>query len=148
MKKINYAKVRDVKSPVRAHSTDAGIDFFIPEDFEETTLEWGDDVLIPSGIKFDVLTQHMLLNLNKSGVASKHGLIIGACVIDEPYQGEIHLNLIKATKGEVTLKPGDKILQSVLIPVDYSIPNEVPVSELFSEETERGEGWAGSTGTS
>ena len=30
-KKIQFTKIRDVKSPARAHSHDAGTDFFIPE---------------------------------------------------------------------------------------------------------------------
>lgn len=29
---LKYCKVRDVKSPCRAHPTDAGIDFFVPND--------------------------------------------------------------------------------------------------------------------
>ena len=28
---LKYCKIREVKSPARAHSTDAGIDFFVPE---------------------------------------------------------------------------------------------------------------------
>ena len=48
---LRYTKVREVKDPVRAHRTDAGIDFFIPNDFKETILMPNEDVLIDSGIK-------------------------------------------------------------------------------------------------
>ena len=37
METLKYCKVREVKSPVRAHAEDAGIDFYIPEDIDEQT---------------------------------------------------------------------------------------------------------------
>lgn len=98
----------------------------------------------------DVPKGHMFTAFNKSGVATKKGLQIGACVVDENYQGEIHINLIKISKagGEIWIRPGDKVIQLVLVPVNYSMPNEVPFDELFDEVSDRGAGWAGSTGTS
>lgn len=46
---LKYSKVRDVKDPVRAHvGVDAGIDFFVPRDFEEMQLKPNENVLIPS----------------------------------------------------------------------------------------------------
>ena len=50
---LKFCKVADVKSPTRAHSTDAGIDFFVPNDFIETLLKPGCSILIPSGIKVE-----------------------------------------------------------------------------------------------
>ena len=32
METLKYCKVRKVKSPARAHATDAGLDWFVPED--------------------------------------------------------------------------------------------------------------------
>lgn len=107
METLKYCKVRKVKTPTRAHATDAGIDFFVPEDLTaevmakkcETTgcdveMELADDgktvkcfilkpnesILIPSGIKMKVPEGYMLQYNNKSGVASKRGLLVGACV--------------------------------------------------------------------
>ena len=37
METLKYCKVRKVKSPVRAHASDAGIDFYIPEDIQHDT---------------------------------------------------------------------------------------------------------------
>ena len=37
--KLEYCKSRKVKSPTRAHVTDAGIDFFVPEDLTIETME-------------------------------------------------------------------------------------------------------------
>lgn len=93
---MKFSKVREVKSPCRAHDTDAGIDFFIPEDFVSTKMKVGDSVLIPSGIKVNVPKGYMLTAFNKSGVATKKGLSVGACVVDE---SEIETN-----KGFIKVK--------------------------------------------
>ena len=48
---MKFAKVRDVKSPVRGTAKSAGIDFFVPNDCQVIKLFPQRDVLIPSGIK-------------------------------------------------------------------------------------------------
>ena len=49
---LKFIKTRDVKSPVRGHRTDAGIDFFVPNDYGESCyLKPGEDVLVDSGIR-------------------------------------------------------------------------------------------------
>ena len=68
---MRYTKVKDVKNPTRAHETDAGIDFFVPNDFETVTLKPGEDVLIDSGIKVIVPKGYALIFKEKSGVAAK-----------------------------------------------------------------------------
>lgn len=35
---LKICKVRNVKTPCRAHATDAGIDFFVPEDIDMVTM--------------------------------------------------------------------------------------------------------------
>ena len=78
----------------------------------------------------------------------KKGLMVGACVVDSDYQGEIHLHLINASNKTVTILPGDKLVQFLLVPVNHC---EVEVVEnhedLFDRETTRGSGGFGSTGT-
>lgn len=113
-----YCKVRDVKNPTRAHRTDAGIDLYIPNDFKETTLKVGDSILVPSGIKIKLPENTAGIFFNKSGIAKK-GLIVGAQVVDEQYSGEIHIQLIKVTGEPVTIFPGDKVAQLLVMPVFY-----------------------------
>ena len=145
---IKFAKIRNVKSPSRGSAGSAGIDFFIPEDFIERTLRPGEDVLIPSGIKVLIPHNHALIAYNKSGVATKKHLIVGACVIDEDYTGEIHLHMINVGKTAVILQPGDKIVQFVVQQMYYSPVNEISsVEELYKNfKTTRGSGGFGSTG--
>jgi dUTP pyrophosphatase len=114
-----YNKIRDVKDPVRAHRTDAGIDLFIPNDFKETTLKIGDSVLIPSGIRIKLPENTAGIFFNKSSVAKK-GIIFGATLVDEGYNGEVHIHLIKVSGEPVTIKAGDKVAQLVVMPVLYT----------------------------
>ena len=171
--KLEYCKSRKVKSPTRAHSTDAGIDFFIPEDLtvetmlktfettghnlsytlttdgfiDEITLEAGQSVLIPSGIHVKVPEGYALIYINKSGVGSKKNLHFGACVIDVGYQGECHINLCNVSNKTTKIKAGEKIIQALLYPISFAQPKEIAsLEELYSDGiSERGAGGFGST---
>lgn len=143
---MKFCKVRDVKSPQRSHETDAGIDFFIPNDFEQTQIFAHDSINIPSGIKVKIPHGYALIAFNKSGIATKLGLDVGANVVDEGYQGEIHLHLFNTTDHFVKLEKGQKIVQFILVPVNYEMLEEVSEEELFDSKSERGENGFGSTG--
>ena len=147
MEELKFSKIRKVKSPLRANPTDAGIDFFIPEDFGPKLIHPSECVLIPSGIKANVPKGHALIAFNKSGVASKKCLDKMAEVVDETYQGEIHINIINNGSNVQELNPGDKIIQFILIPVSYAVPTECKLEDLYEEKSSRGEGGFGSTGT-
>lgn len=160
---MKIAKVRDVKTPVRGTSKSAGIDFFVPNDYFEAHVESGMDILIPSGIKADIPEGYMLMAADKSGVVTsrtavvasgktaKPGsfdsvLIIGAKICDEDYQGEIHIHLINVGRQSVIIKPGMKIAQFILVPVNYEDVELVDEKDLFSKVSERGDGGFNSTG--
>lgn len=142
---MKIVKIRNVKTPNRGTKGSAGIDMYIPEDFIPVILSKGDSVLIPSGIRARVPEGHALIMDNKSGVATKMGLVVGADIVDSDYDGEIHLHLIKVTHGTVKLEPGMKIVQGLITPISHEAVEEV--DELPEIETERGSGAFGSTGT-
>ena len=144
---MKISKVREVKTPTRANSTDAGIDFFVPEDTKEFTLSPGDSCLIPSGIKVNVPEGFALVAFNKSGVAVKKSLHVGACVVDCGYQGEVHINLTNVGDCETDIHPGDKIVQFVLLPLGDPKVELVEENNLYESESSRGEGGFGSSGT-
>lgn len=160
---MKYSKIRKVKSPTRGTENSAGIDFYVPDEWNGGNtyiLEPGERILIPSGIKASVPEGYALIAFNKSGIATKTGMIVGACVVDEDYQGEIHLSLINTNSrgghwtgsgsmtpsGRVSINPGEKILQFVLIPVIYDMPVEVELKDLYEERSHRADGGFGSTG--
>ena len=70
-------------------------------------------ILIPSGIHVNLPENIFLKAENKSGIASKRSLIVGACVIDQDYEGEVHINLINTSMNNVIIKAGEKIVQFV-----------------------------------
>lgn len=160
---MKFCKVGDVKSPVRGTGKAAGIDFFVPNDFSATIYPH-DDLLIPSGIKAEIPEGYMLMAADKSGVvttniacyiagripkedAFESPVIIGAKIVDEDYQGEIHIHIINLGNKAVYIKPGMKIVQFILVPVSYEGLEEVPEAELFNRSSERGDGALGSTGS-
>lgn len=144
---MKFIKTRPVKSPVRGTGRSAGIDFFVPEDFKVRKIWPNEQVLIPSGIKVNVPYGYALIAFNKSGIATKNQLQVGACVVDEDYQGEVHLNVFNRGTEPIKIYAGMKLVQFILLAVNYSIPEEVySEEELYSGIiTERGEGGFGST---
>lgn len=147
---MKITKVRDVKTPVRGTDKSAGIDFFVPNDFPgEHYLATSQSINIPSGIHAKIPEGHALIVMNKSGVALKKGLQVGACVVDEDYQGEIHIHVTNIGDDLATIKPGEKLVQMLLVPVIYDIPELVDsLDNLYNgETTDRGAGGFGSTGT-
>lgn len=157
---MQVMKTRNVKTPTRGTSLSAGLDFYVPNDFfggddahsryaaSFVSLDPGDSILIPSGIKVKVPAGYALIAFNKSGVASRKNLSVGACVVDEDYTGEIHLHVFNHGNTVQTIGAGEKLIQFLLIPVSYA---EITVvqseQELYdSFDSERGEGGFGSTG--
>ncbi len=186
---LKFTKIREVKSPVRAHPTDAGIDFFIPTDlkFDNFTNQGTNlrkdswerhhdsvlisdsavrltkdmdtgyvkqimflghgSILIPLGVKVSFPKGYALIFFNKSGVAANKHLVVGSCVIDSDYQGELILNLNNICADRITVNAGDKIIQGILLPVEYATVEECPDEKsLYQEISDRGAGGFGSTG--
>ena len=145
--KLKVYRVREnAKLPVRAHRTDAGMDlFFCPEDEKGKTLFANESKLFQTGLKFEVPEGYMLEVKNKSSVASKLQLIVGACVVDSGYNGEVFVNLHNIGFRSQYLQPGQKLAQAVLVPVSYCELVESSTDDL-NEASTRGEGALGSTG--
>ena len=145
---MRVSRTRDVKLPTRGTDGSAGIDFYVPNDYPENlcTIAPGERFFIPSGVRVDVPDGCALIAFNKSGVALKKGLSVGACVVDSDYQGEVHLHLFNTTTMNQTIEPGEKVVQFLLMEVDHDIVEEVPSGELFRNPSSRGVGGFGSTG--
>ena len=116
---------------------------------EEILLLPGSKILIPSGIHVNLPTNVFLNAENKSGIASKRGLVRGACLIDNDYQGQIHINLLNPTCYNIKIKPGEKIVQFVpyFKPMMNTVIEYTSKEELYKDsESIRGEGGFGSSG--
>lgn len=107
-------------------------------------------VFIPSGIKVAVPEGYDLVVHNKSGIATKKGLLYGAHVVDEDYTGEIFLSIFNVSPDPVLIEWDKKITQLILRRVYYDSIEEVDLDELdtiyLSKNSTRGDGCLGSTG--
>lgn len=137
------------KIPVRAHPQDAGMDFFFcPEDDsnESVVIEPGESSIFATGVKVAVPRGHMLQIMNKSGIASKKQLLVGACVVDEGYTGEIFVNLHNTSHLPQAIQTGQKIAQGVFVQITKPLLWETVEDNIYGRETSRGDGSLGSTG--
>ena len=134
--------------PVRANPSDAGLD--LRYNGEWTSIQPGESKILSTGLKFGVPHGYMIQIMNRSGNAAKKQLIVGACVVDSGYDGEVFVNLHNIGTERRSVLPGDKIAQAVVIPV-------VPVRFLETSNDNlydwspitisgRGDGALGSTG--
>ena len=141
---------KNAKLPQRAHDTDAGMDlFFCAKNNAKKTLTLypRQSIIIPTGIKVEVPTGYMLEIKNKSSIASKRQLVVGACVVDAGYNGEVFVNLHNVGLQTQFFDEGDKIAQGVLIAVEYCTVEEVFDATVLNIDSSRGIGALGSTGT-
>lgn len=165
----------DVRKPEREFGN-AGIDFFIPK-YSETfvvafneknlvenadlyTNENGEHFIriaphgranIPSGIRSRFGVNIALEAHNKSGIATKFGLVFGASTVDASYQGIIHISLINTTNKTIEIPLGMKAVQFIPRLIDISdivVYDDMPFDEFYRdfEHTNRVEGAFGSTG--
>ena len=156
---LEYSRIRqDVVPPTRANPSDAGLDlFFNPEPIgiivhesnDSITIEPGQSVLVPTGYRFGVPHGYMLEIKNRSSVAYKRSLLVGACVVDSGYDGEVFVNLHNVGCEAQVLNPRDKIAQAVLVPVVPFRAMETQNGNLYGwypiTISDRGAGALGST---
>ena len=112
---LEYAKVRpNANNPDRANPSDAGLDvFYSPTAPTSVILNPGDSKIFETGLKFGVPHGYMLEVKNRSSIAAKKSLIVGACVIDSGYDGEVFINLHNVGSELQVVADGDKIAQLV-----------------------------------
>lgn len=147
--KLKVFKIREnAKLPVRAHATDAGMDlFWAPkDDVTAVVINPTDNMILETGLKMEIPKGYMLEIKNKSGIASKRNLVVGACVIDSGYDGEIMIDMHNIGREAKWIREGDKIAQAVLIPIEYPELEVVEDETLLNNESTRGVGGFGSTG--
>ena len=113
---------------------------------EPVTIAPGELVSIPTGIAIALPSAaYVALVFARSGLGVKHGIALsnGVGVIDSDYRGDIKVGLTNLSRTPYTISPADRIAQLAVVPVVQV--NPVPVADL--DETERGSGGFGSTGT-
>ncbi len=148
---IEFSRTRtNAFDPQRANPSDAGLDvFYSPEqDNQAIAITPGESSVIPTGLRFGVPHGYMLEVKNRSSVAAKRSLIVGACVVDSGYDGEVFVNLHNIGKETQYVRSGDKIAQLVMIPVVNFRAVQSTTGDLYRNPitiSDRGDGALGST---
>lgn len=140
IKKLNPLAV----IPSYGSASAAGADLYACEG-GEVTIKSGETKLIHTGIAMEIPDGYVGLVYARSGIAVKRGLApankVG--VIDSDYRGEIMVAIHNHSDIEQTIADAERIAQIVIAP--YLTVDFVETEEL--DETERGAGGFGSTGT-
>ena len=130
--------------PAYATPSSAGADLYACPD-GPVTLAPHETVMIPLGYSMAIPEGWVGLIFARSGLASKRDLApankVG--VVDADYRGEWFIPMHNHGRGVQVVYPGDRIAQLVVVPCMTASFTEV--DEL--DETERGAGGFGSTGT-
>ena len=126
--------------PTRGSPHAAGLDLYAIERVEFQPGGWsavrtGLAVAIPQGFYGRVAP--------RSGLAVEYGLDVLAGVVDSDYRGELRCVLINHGRAPQTVEPGQRIAQLVI----EAIITPQPEWAASLDETERGAGGFGSTGT-
>lgn len=130
--------------PTYATSQSAGMDLSaaLEEAFE---LGPGERALIPTGLAIALPPGYEAQVRPRSGLAAKHGVTVlnSPGTIDADYRGEIKVILINHGQEPFTIERGMRIAQMVIAKHEQV---EWEIRETL-EETDRGAGGFGSTGT-
>jgi dUTPase len=82
-------------------------------------------VTIPSGLHSRMSEYNRaLIAANRSGIASKYGLVFGSQVVDSSYKGEIHINVINTSTKNVRIYEDMKLMQFIETPI-FANPIEI-----------------------
>jgi dUTP pyrophosphatase len=100
---------------------------------------------VPTGLRIALPPGYELQVRPRSGLAFKNGIILpnSPGTIDEDYRGEVGVIMLNAGDQPFVITRGMRIAQAVVAPVERVSWDEC--DEL--DETERGTGGFGSTGT-
>lgn len=111
------------------------------------TLHPGQSSLIPLGFSMEIPKGFAAVLMPRSGLGTKKGIVLGNLIglIDSDYRGEVHACVWNRNQdGEAyVVTQGERIAQMTIIPV---VQSEFVVADEL-EDTERGTGGFGSTGS-
>ena len=141
--KVKFVKLRDgAQIPTQGSDKAAGFDLYA---CEGTYICPGQTKLIPTGLAIQPPDGYCAKIYARSGLASKRGLRPANCVgiCDEDYTGEYMVALHNDSNEMQVINDGERIAQLVFEKY-YSVEFE-EVDSL--DETKRGSGGFGSTGT-
>ena len=139
----NILKVKKLLSgielPEYAFPTDVGLDLRAEE---AVSLAPYEQKAVKTGIALEIPEGHVGLIRDRAGIITKMGIHTAAGTFDPAYRGEISVVLINFGEESVSVEPGMRIAQIIIIPV-----TKVKIKEVKDlGKTERHDRGFGSTG--
>ena len=119
---------------------------------DKICLQPGADIKISTMVRALIPVDECLRFSNKSGVALKQKLIVGAEIIDSSYEGIMNIHVFNVSNETRFIDFGQKIVQAVPIKIDNDLicvgsDKDISVEEFYKNHNHsRGEGGFGSTG--
>jgi dUTP pyrophosphatase len=142
---VKFVNKSDFKNPVYAKDGDSGFDL---RAMKGGTLNSLERMLVPTGLYFELPHGCELQIRPRSGLAYKHGITVlnTPGTVDTGYRGEVKVLLVNLSDTPFTWEKGERIAQGVIAHrVGSELADLIEVKEI--NETDRGEGGFGSTGT-
>ncbi|MFN2271434.1 MAG: dUTP diphosphatase [Anaerolineae bacterium] len=130
--------------PTYATPGSAGMDLQAAVE-EPLVLEPGQRYMVPTGLRIALPPGYEAQIRPRSGLAIKEGITVANApgTVDSDYRGEVKVGLVNLSDAPYTIRRGDRIAQMVVAPVTRVAWRPVP----SLDETERGTGGFGSTGS-
>uniref|UniRef100_A0A8C4RAM9 Deoxyuridine 5'-triphosphate nucleotidohydrolase n=1 Tax=Eptatretus burgeri TaxID=7764 RepID=A0A8C4RAM9_EPTBU len=126
-------------APTRGSEWAAGFDLYSAEEAEIPSM---DRMIVKTDIQISLPVGCYGRIAPRSGLAVKHGLDVGAGVIDADYRGSVNIVLFNFSKKSYSVKKGERIAQLICEKICYPKLQEC----VSLDNTERGSGGFGSTG--
>lgn len=140
VKLVMHRLDKEVDLPFYAKQHDAAFDL---RSAEEKVVSPGEKVLVKTGLRMAIPQGFAGLIWDRSGMAAKHGIHCLAGVIDSGFRGEIGVVMKHLGTEDFKIDKNMRIAQMLIQPVANATIEEV--DDL--DETDRGAGCFGSTGT-
>lgn len=143
---IQIKVVNTGRQPLPQYATPQSAGMDLRADITEAvTLKPLERHLFPTGLRISLPEGYEAQVRPRSGLALKHGITVlnTPGTIDADYRGEIGVVLVNVSNEPFIIEPGERIAQMVI--AKHEQADFVIVEEL--DETERGEGGYGHTGT-
>ncbi|XP_041034351.1 deoxyuridine 5'-triphosphate nucleotidohydrolase, mitochondrial-like isoform X2 [Carcharodon carcharias] len=139
--RLRFARLSEnAHPPTRGSERAAGFDLYSAYDY---VVSAQDKVIVKTDIQIAIPSGFYGRVAPRSGLAAKHFIDVGAGVIDEDYRGNVGVVLFNFSKESFEVKKGDRIAQLICERICYPELEELKTLD----ETERGAGGFGSTGT-
>lgn len=160
---IDYSKIglkfkneSDNQDPEYATAGSSGFDLRANLGYDENgnpktmnILGGGGRAIVPTGLFFEIPENFEIQVRPRSGLAAKHGVTVlnTPGTVDADYRGEVKVILVNLGNEPFVIEHGERIAQAVVASVTAKNIIDLQKVDEIDENTERGAGGFGSTGT-